>query len=144
MGKKSDHKCYSCGNTFTDLSYLKRHIKTIHDRQKKNTKLVILVGNPSLPQEIWDFTLIQYIKFRKIICVNFVKNRFRNQVHWKSVSKLFTIMTYTANFFQQNKYWTSTSTLLIRITKDTTKIDLCVHLDPNENTFLRWSYMSMK
>ena len=111
---------------------------------KKNTKLVILVGNPSLPQEIWDFTLIQYIKFRKIICVNFVKNRFRNQVHWKSVSKLFTIMTYTANFFQQNKYWTSTSTLLIRITKDTTKIDLCVHLDPNENTFLRWSYMSMK
>ena len=111
---------------------------------KKNTKLVILVGNPSLPQEIWDFTLIQFIKFRKIICVNFVKNRFRNQVHWKSVSKLFTIMTYTANFFQQNKYWTSTSTLLIRITKDTTKIDLCVHLDPNENTFLRWSYMSMK
>ena len=112
--------------------------------KKKNTKLVILVGNPSLPQEIWDFTLIQYIKFRKIICVNFVKNRFRNQVHWKSVSKLFTIMTYTANFFQQNKYWTSTSPLLIRITKDTTKIDLCVHLDPNENTFLRWSYMSMK
>ena len=111
---------------------------------KKNTKLVILVGNPSLPQEIWDFTLIQFIKFRKIICVNFVKNRFRNQVHWKSVSKLFTIMTYTANFFQQNKYWTSTSTLLIRITKDTTKIDLCVHLDANENTFLRWSYMSMK
>ena len=72
-GKKSDHKCYSCGNTFTDLSYLKRHIKTIHDRQKKNTKLVILVGNPSLPQEIWDFTLIQFIKFRKIICVNFFR-----------------------------------------------------------------------